>query len=120
MATDPVVKELGQLWRLSQYTWQQKQGRVLLLSSMLISITVMWCMASSVCSSSYQLCSLAIPVPLSLLFWYARKAVLITSSALSALHTCYLALLHGHAALFRLPFSMLCQRIASACNVHLT
>ncbi|KAL3145601.1 hypothetical protein ABBQ32_003149 [Trebouxia sp. C0010 RCD-2024] len=48
MAADAVVKELWQLWRLSQYIWQQKQHRLLLLSSLLISITVMSCMASSV------------------------------------------------------------------------
>lgn len=48
MTADPVVKELWQLWRLSQSVWQQKQHRLLLLSSLLISMTVMSCMASSV------------------------------------------------------------------------
>lgn len=48
MTADPVVKELWQLWRLSQSVWQQKQHRLLLLSSLLISMLVMSCMASSV------------------------------------------------------------------------
>lgn len=48
MTADPVMKELWQLWRLSQSVWQQKQHRLLLLSSLLISMTVMSCMASSV------------------------------------------------------------------------
>ena len=48
MTADPVKKELWQLWRLSQSVWQQKQHRLLLLSSLLISMTVMSCMASSV------------------------------------------------------------------------
>ena len=48
MVGHPVLKELEQLWRLFQKTWQRNRGSVLLLASLLMSVSVMWSTASSV------------------------------------------------------------------------
>ena len=48
MTASPVAKELGELWSLSHHTLKANRGRLLLLLSLVISLTVMWGMASSV------------------------------------------------------------------------